>query len=176
MNPVEGKWGITISGMYTKYLEKHKNNKDIVVDYKTYASIIKEFNSHLSDGLIKEALEFKMPYRLGKVRVKKFKQNIKIKENGEIYKRTMPVNWKKTKALWKDQYPDMSPEQIKKIPNKQVIYHLNEHTAGYRCTLHWDRINSNVVNNRVYSIMFTFSNRRKLAHILQTDCKINYYE
>ena len=146
------------------------------VDYKTYSAVIKEFNNRLADALIVDALEFRMPYRLGKLRIKKYKQKIKIKENGEIDKKNMPVDWKKTNDLWKKQYPDKTAEEIKKIRGKQRIFHLNEHTSGYRCFLFWDRISCNVPNNRVYSVVFTFYNRRKLASMLQTDCKINYYE
>ena len=71
------------------------------VDYKTYSAVIKEFNNRLADALIVDALEFRMPYRLGKLRIKKYKQKIKIKENGEIDKKNMPVDWKKTNDLWK---------------------------------------------------------------------------
>lgn len=146
------------------------------VDYKTYSSVIREFNNKLADTLILDAREFVLPYRLGKLRIKKYKQEIKIDKNGEIDKKNMPVNWKKTNDLWRKLYPDMTMQQIKDIPGKQRIFHLNEHTSGYRCFLFWDRIGCNIKNNRIYSVIFTFYNRRKLASMLQTDCKVNYYE
>jgi hypothetical protein len=180
MNPKQGKYGVTLSGMYYQYKSKlddidKLNGAD--VDYSTYCSVIREFNNKLAGALISEALEFNMPFRLGRVRIKKFRQKIELDENGDIDKKNLPVNWKKTKELWCDQYPGLSKDEIKKIPGKQVIYHLNEHTSGYRCKLYWDhKKSSNIKNNRAYSAMFTFSNRRKLASMLKTDCKINYYE
>lgn len=175
----ESKWGITLYGMYCRYKERADDIHELngsVVDYATYCSVIRSFNNRLADSLIIDAMEFKMPFRLGKLRIKKFKQKIKLDENGNIDKKNLPVNWKKTWDMWFDIYPGLDRAEIKKIPNKKVIYHLNEHTSGYRCVLFWDKINCNVKNNRVYSAMFTFTNRRKLAYMLQTDQKINYYE
>jgi hypothetical protein len=187
----ESKWGTTIYGMYCRYRNKIENTEKVSgansvslveyynrdkVDYKTYCSVIREFNSKLADALIMDALEFTMPFRLGKVRIKKFKQKIKLDENGEIDKKNLPVNYAKTWKMWFDTYPGLTREEIKQIPGTKVIFHLNEHTSGYRCVLFWDRLSCNVKNNRVYSIMFTFTNRRKLASMLKTDCKINYYE
>jgi hypothetical protein len=198
----EGKWGITLYGMYCLYKKKIEDMENAcgadsvtlsmpdshrdwpkvtshnsrMVDYKTYCSVIREFNNKLAEALINEALEFTMPYRLGKLRIKKFKQNIRLDVNGDIDKKNMPVDWKSTKELWKKEYPGKTMEEIRKIEGKKRIFHLNEHTSGYRCKLHWDKIGCNVRNNRIYSAMFTFSNRRKLASMLKTDCKINYYE
>ena len=165
--------------MYCYYKEKVAGIdglRQADVDYSTYCSVIREFNSKLVNGLICETLEFKIPFRMGKFRIKKFKQKIKLDSNGDVDKKNLPVDWEKTKEMWRKIYPELTKSEIEAIPKKKVIYHLNEHTAGYRCILFWDRINCNVINNRVYSATFTFTNRRKLAYMLKTDCKINYYE
>jgi len=175
----DSKWGITLYGMFCRYKENTEDNPELQeagVDYSTYSAVLREFNSMLVDALISDALEFKIPYGFGKLRIKKFKQHIKLDKDGNVDKKNMPVDWKKTWDLWFDTYPGLTRAEIKKVPDKKRIYHLNEHTAGYRCVLFWDRINCNVRNNRVYSAAFTFTNRRKLSHMLQTDCKINYYE
>jgi hypothetical protein len=165
--------------MYRKFKEKFTGidqQSEAIVDYITYARIIKEFNEGLVKGLIEEAREFKLPYRMGKIRIRKFRQKLTLDKNGDIDKRKLSVDWKKTWDLWKSQYPNKIVKDIISIEGKQLVYHLNEHTNGYQCVLYWDRRGCNVVNNRIYSLSFMRPNKRMLAKSLREHHKIDYYE
>jgi len=165
--------------MYRSYKKKFRGpdkKSEANVDYWTYARIVKSFNERLSDAMINNCLEFKLPFRLGRVRIKKFKMKFKIDKDGNIDKRKLPVDWKRTKDLWKRIYPGLCNEELSKIDHKQVVYHLNEHSDGYECVLYWNRKGCNVPNNRIYSLLLTFTNKRNLAKALKTNCRLNYYE
>jgi hypothetical protein len=170
-----GNYGITLYGMYRAY-RRVIGMKSGPVDYKTYAAIIKEFNIELAKVVIENAFEFRFPFRLGKIRIKKYKLQLKLDKNGNIDKRKLPVDWKRTWELWFREYPDKTREEIKQIQGKQRVFLLNEHTDGYQCKFIWDKYGCNIPNNRVYSLVFTRTNSRLLAEKLKSGSKVNYYE
>lgn len=142
----------------------------------TYADILKDFNTELAKVLILKSFDFKMPYKLGKLRIKRHHVKIELDKNGDIDKKRMAINWENTLELWSKQYPNMTKKELKKIPNKQLIYHLNKHTECNIFSVYWNKIKSNISNINLYSFTFTFTNRRYLAQILKTEPKIIYYE
>jgi hypothetical protein len=165
--------------IYTFFKNKftrHERESQSFVDYQVFSSVLKDFNRELSRMIIEEAIEFKMPLRLGYVRVKKFKKKFMLRSDGTIDKSNQSVNWKETKELWAQQYPGKDCKELKEIKGKPLVYHLNEHTDGYGFFLYWNKKGSNAINRSVYSLIFTFSNNRHLANILQGDKKIDYYE
>lgn len=164
--------------IYRFYKDKYflKSEKEAFIDYKTFSCIIKDFNKDLAKLIIEEGVEFKMPVRLGSVRIRKYKKKIKLNPDGTIDKRNMSPNWFETKKLWADMYPGLSRQDLKQIRNKPIVYFLNEHTDGYKFILYWNKKGSNASNRKVYSIIFTYTNFRHLGKILQTDNKPDYYE
>jgi len=172
----EEKYGIREMYQFYKKECNVKNSPNWFVDYKSFAGIIYDFNKELARLLIEEGIEFKMPQRLGFMRIRKWKLKNYMNPDGTINKRKLPVDWKRTKELWKEIYPNKTPEQLKAIPKKKVIYHLNEHTDGYRYRLYWSKKGSNAKNRKVYSLVFTFTNHRHLARVLKSNHKPEYYE
>lgn len=161
---------------YLNRFTKQEIQSGLVVDYKTFSEIIREFNLELSRILIDEGTEFKLPARLGFFRIKKYKKKIKLNEDGSIDKSKMSVDWKATKELWKREYPGIDKDSLKQIKGKPLVYHLNEHTDGYKFFLYWNKKGSNAVNRSVYSFIFTNVNHRWLAHTLKTNHEVQYYE
>jgi hypothetical protein len=140
------------------------------VGYTKFAGIIKDFNKELSRMIIEEAVEFKMPLRLGYVRIKKFKRKYIILADGTVDKSNQSINWKATWELWYKQYPGKTNEELKQIHGKPIIYHLNEHTDGYGFFLYWNKKGSNAINRSVYSMIFADDNKRHLASTCYSVC------
>jgi hypothetical protein len=128
------------------YKNKAGRNK---VDVVLYSKVCQEFNKRISDKIIRKSFEFKLPYRLGFLRIKAIKQKVVIKD-GKIDTARMPIDWPSTRKYWEELYPDKTWEEIKKIPNKKLIIHTNEHTDGYLLKWYWDRRQSNVKNQTAY--------------------------
>jgi hypothetical protein len=55
-----------------------------------------------------------------------------------VDRNTKRVDWKKTQLLWKEQYPDSSPEELKLIKNKQTICYNNK-MKNESLRLHWKK-------------------------------------
>lgn len=168
-----------IREIYKFYLDKFTKREiqsGSVLDYKAFSEIIKEFNLELSRIIIEEGTEFKLPVRLGFFRIKKYKKKIKINPDGTVDKSKMSVDWQKTRQQWAKEYPGLSNEELKKIKGKTLIYHLNEHTDGYKFFLYWNKKESNAINRSVYSFIFTNVNYRWLAHTLKYNYEVQYYE
>lgn len=117
---------------------------------KQFADTSNLINKKIANSIIKKSFELRMPYRLGFLRVKAFKQNIKFTEDGKLDTQKNPIDWKATKDLWKELYPNKTAAELKAIPNKKLIVHVNEHSNGYTMKWHWDRRTSNLVNQSVY--------------------------
>ena len=67
----------TIKDAYKDYAKENTAiegvDKYFNIDYKTYKDICLEFNKEVSEEIIKDAFEFKMPGAIGIIRVKKMK-------------------------------------------------------------------------------------------------------
>ena len=161
---------------YKNKFSKRERDSTAFIDYKTFSSIIKDFNKELSKLIIEEGAEFKMPVRLGFARIRKYKKRIKLNPDGTIDKSSMNVDWKETNELWKQEYPGLTREELKQIRNKPLIYHLNEHTDGCGFLLYWNKKGSNATNRSIYSMVFTSPNNRHLAKVLKHEGKVNYSE
>jgi hypothetical protein len=165
-----------IYAFYKKKFTKRERESSAFIDYKKFSSVIKDFNQELARLIIEEAIEFKMPLRLGYMRIRKYKKKPQLNPDGTIDKKNMSINWKATKDYWAKEYPGLNSQQLKEIPHKLLIYHLNEHTDGYGFMLYWNKKGSNADNRSVYSMVFTFSNNRHMARVLKGEKKIDYYE
>lgn len=159
-----------------KYFKGKPKKYDKVIDYTTFAKVVKEFNKEVVRLMIEEGAEFKMPDRLGSLRIKKYKGKITFNEDGSIKKKRLAVNWKETWELWDKEYPGILRTHMKEIPNKPLVYHLNEHSDGYRFFPYWNKKGSNADNRKVYSFVFTSVNNRLLAAVVKGDNKPDYYE
>ena len=159
---------------YKFYKNKYKNVK--YVDRSTYSRILREFYNEVMRLIIYENMDFIMPAKLGTLRVKKKPISPKIDEDGNLDLRTLSVNWKKTNNLWRQQYPDKTPEEIRDIPDKHLIRELNEHSDGYRYLWYWDRVISNVKNQSCYKIDITRTHDRELAKAVKTVSNLQYYD
>lgn len=84
---------------------------------------------------------FKMPYGLGFIQICKYKPK-------QISKESLSVDYKSSKEF-----------------NKK-IYHLNEHSDGYKFRLYWSKIPKVFPDRYKYSLSLVRQNKRKLAQLI----------
>jgi len=164
------------SGLWDAYKDFRKTYKLIhpEVDRRKYVEICHMINIRLSDKIIKESLEFRMPHRLGMISVKKDKLEIRVKD-GKLLKGKMVIDWAKSWELWNSEFPGKTRKEINAIKGKLAIYTMNEHTNGYVMRWKWDKSTCNVDNQSVYWFRPTKRNRLALASWINSEERVNDY-
>lgn len=119
---------------YNFYIECFKNknidneNNPFIIDKKLYNSIIEEYHNLIIKFIIEEGYEFKIPYELGALALRKFKPKLQINSKGKLINR-LPVDIKSTMDLWK--------KDNKAKENKVLVRFTNKHSDGYVFTIHY---------------------------------------
>jgi len=147
----------------------YKSTCDTAVDYNIFTDICKEFYKEVSKMIVFNAFELRMPYRLGRLRVRKYKPKLKINADGTLDKSKLFVDYANTNKLWSED------EEAKK--NKKLVYHLNDHSNGYQHRWFWEKRTSNIPNHSAYCFMPSRQNKRTLAKALKDeDIEIDFFE
>lgn len=128
----------TVVEFYNEYINNCEENYK--VDYKTYKDITSKFFKYLTEELIENGKPVKIPVNLGTIEIVKSKKWFSAKR--------FSVDFKLTNELGK------------------VIYHLNEHTDGFKFRCHWSKNNVNATNINKYRFVLTRANKRRLAQII----------
>lgn len=171
------------AGLYDAYYMYKKEVGRNGISRQVYSDLCQEFNKRLSDKMVRESLEFRMPYRLGFLRVKAIKQQVIIKD-GKLDTTRMPIDWPACWEYWHEIYPGKSREEIKSIPNKKLIVHTNEHSDGYMMKWYWDRRQCNIKNYTAYKYSAVkggvskdgyYYGKRGLSTWIKSDERDNYY-
>jgi len=132
---------LTIKHIYQFYIKDIDRDSKYYIDYRTFRTICEEFNKELSNEIL-EGYFFKMPYRLGILRIKKRK-----------------IDFNNLK-------PDFGEFNKSEIKNK----HLNEHSNNYYVKYHWNKRFATLIKNRsLYSFIPTRANKRTLAKLIKSD-------
>lgn len=161
-----------LQDFYKYYKSKTKNP----VDYKTYSAVIKQFNDAVLDEIVYNSREFSIPGRLGKLRIKRFKNNF-LTEEGDLNRTFLKPDWKRTWELWRRLYPEKTDQEIKNVKEKKLIYHTNEHTDNHYYRFYWDKLTCNLTNHTLYNFKPTRTNKKKLIEAIKDeDLNIEYYE
>lgn len=142
----------TLTDIYKYYINKFDKNSKYNIEYNIYRSICNDFNKMISSKIINDGYFFKIPYRLGTLRVKKRKINLNnLRPNYKLFNSTNG-----------------------KINNS----HLNEHSGGYYVRFHWTKKKDAIVKNKTpYSFIATRENKRNLAKVIKDNSitQINKY-
>lgn len=99
----------TLSEIYKIYV-KERPDWTHIPDRAHWLRIAKKILFKLNLLMIRENLVFKVPGRLGKLGIRKYKNTNKFH-----------IDWKQSRAL------------------NKTIYHLNRHSGGYHFRWYWDR-------------------------------------
>lgn len=156
--------------MYKRYkssIDSVEKGSSYDVSYLKFATVLELANEAMMVGMIHDGLVMKLPYRMGEITIKKYKQ--KMFKDGVLNKRKMSVNWKETKQLWAE-------DEDAKL-KKTLIFNLNGHSNGYRYMWHWYRGVSNIKNIRLYKFHALRKWNRDLAKLLLNPVnKVDFYE
>jgi hypothetical protein len=135
---------------YKYYIEDIEENNPYYVTLSEYCQILNDFYKSTSESVIRENIPFKFPYNLGILAVVKKKLSLNhLGING--------VDWKTTVNAGKN------------------VYHLNEHTSGYKYFFKWEKRNRVVKNIFMYRLVMTRSNKRLLAKLIKSK-KYDFFE
>jgi len=142
--------------------------------------VVHEIYKRLFPGVIKlmvfENLDYRMPARLGSLRVRKKLVAPKIDKDGNLDTRDLSINYKATKKLWEKMYPGKTAEEIQAIEGKKIIRETNDHTDNYRLYWYWDKLTSNLLNQSAYYIDVCRDGDEVLSHAVKVNKNLNYYE
>jgi len=158
-------------------LKFYKNKYSKAVNGKIFRQILQEYNLEILRMIIYDGLDYSMAFRLGSIRIKRFDNSLRLGEDGEIANKLKP-NWSKTLKKWGELYPDKTSEEIRGIPDKPIVYHLNEHTDGTVFKWFWDKVTSNIKNQSAYRFEPIRSMKREAAKAWKNlpNLKNLYYE
>lgn len=142
-------------GFYKKSVAKKAQK--FKISKKEYKEICKEYISTIIDIMLLEGQTIPLPYGLGDLRIRR---SLTIPEFGLAKSdRKLKIDWKSTNELWKSN-PELKEQ-------KQFVYHLNDHSDGWYAVWHWTKFNMRLKGKRVYSFDPCWSNKRRLAKIMQ---------
>lgn len=128
----------TIYDMYNTYCAE---NKAAEVPYVRFKRILDEFNKTIKESVLERSESFKMPYGLGYVCIVKYK----------------PKTY--TSASLSKDYKSSKEEG-------KTIYHLNEHSNGYKYRLYWSKVPRTFPDRYKYTLKMTRGNKRHLAQLI----------
>ena len=113
----------------------------VEVDYRLYKRIVEEMCKVILEAVLNASEGFKMPFGLGAIIVCKYKPK-------QLNANSLSVDYKASK------------EYDKKI------YHLNEHSDGYKFRLYWSKIPRTFPDRYKYQLCLVRQNKRKLAQLI----------
>lgn len=134
---MRNKKSVTIRDMYEQYVQEN----DVDVSYSRFKRILDRFNEIVKDSLLEGSEGFKMPFGLGYVQIVKYKPK-------SYTKKSLSVDYKSTKELGK------------------TVYHLNEHSNGYKFRLFWSRLPQTFPDRYRYQLSLVRANKRHLAQLI----------
>ena len=113
----------------------------IEVDYGLYKRILDEMCRIILDTVLNSSDGFKMPYGLGFIQVGKYLPKA-------LNDKSLSVDYKASREYDKR------------------IYHLNEHSNGYKYRLYWSKIPRTFPDRYKYQLCFVRQNKRRLAQLI----------
>lgn len=111
------------------------------ISYELYKLILDEMCKIILNDLFERSEGFKMPYGLGYIQIVKYKPK-------HLNNKSLSVDYKASKEY-----------------NKK-IYHLNEHSDGYKYRLFWSKIPKTFIDRYKYQLCLVRQNKRKLAQLI----------
>ena len=113
----------------------------IEAPYELYNRVLDEMCNVILEHMLERSEGFKMPYGLGLVQVGKYRPKTYTPQS-------LSVDYKASNTY-----------------NKK-IYHLNEHSDGYKFRLYWSKIPRTFPCRYKYQLSFVRQNKRKLAQLI----------
>lgn len=160
---------------YRKWLKKYKDKK-YKLPQKVHGYVLKDFGLALMNLMLFNNFEFKVPHRLGTMRVLKKKASPKLDSNGIFDKKSLPIDYGASQKMWKEIYPNLTRKEINALPNKKYVYYTNEHTNGYIMKLYWIKTYCQIKNKSIYSFKLSRDLQIYMGQIIKNNPQLDFYE
>lgn len=134
----KNKKSYTIADIYKLYI---KENNDVDILYSRFKRILDEINKSILECLQDRSDGFKMPLGLGYLRIVKYKPK-------RLDDKSLSIDYKASEEYGKR------------------IYHLNEHSNGYKYRLYWTKLPRTFPDRYKYQVQFVRTNKRRLAKLI----------
>lgn len=135
---------LTLTDIFKYHKDKFKDTK-FELDYKKFRLICETFNKYIMTDIIDNGGFFRLPFRIGVIRIKKREVNLDhLKKDYGLFN--------KSEGNYKNG-------------------HINEHTNNLYVRFHWSKFyTDNMIKNKTYySFIPTRTNKRYLASLLKND-------
>ena len=139
----------TLKDVYAFYRNEIEGSNIYDLEYSEYVDIATEFYKTIMDHILLKAGTFYMPYGLGDVYVVKAKLKLENIDHKQL-------DWKTTNEVGKR------------------VYHLNEHSSGYKYLFQWEKFKSRIKKLYLYRFQLTRTNKRRLAQLIKSG-EYDYY-
>lgn len=136
------------------YYNFYDNKYNAKVSRKIYNQIISDFNKAVVNMILEEGDEYKVPYTHFTLQIRKDKRKPRLNNKGELMN-PVPVDWKRTKALWE------RDEEAKE--KKLLVRYNNSHTSGYVFRLFLQTWRSSLKYKRLIKVRTNREFQRKLS-------------
>lgn len=113
----------------------------IEVPYSLYKAILDQMCKLILEHVLMRSECFKMPYGLGFIAIVKYKPK-------QLNEHSLSIDYKASKEY-----------------NKK-IFHLNEHSNGYKYRLYWSKIPITFSHRYMYQLCLVRKNKRALAQLI----------
>lgn len=130
------KW-FNICDIYNLYVEQTGSD----TEWSVFKAVLTEFNRTVRDILLEQSGAFKMPHGLGLLCIGKYKPK-------HYNSKGLSIDFKTTRELGK------------------IVYHLNEHSNGYKYRLFWSKPHPNPFPMYKYEAKLIRANKRHLAQLI----------
>lgn len=139
----------TITDLYNFYLSDKEKDSSYYVSKKEYTAILTDYILHIDNEILEGSI-FYIPYGMGSNYV------MRKKVDSSDIKKLSP-DWALTRKYGKK------------------IYHLNEHTNGYKYLFKWDKQPCVYKNHKMYKLTMVRNMKRTLAKYIK-ELGYNYIE
>lgn len=141
----------TYKDSYEEYVKGVDENSPYNISYDEYVIICRKFYKAVMNEILEKGYVFKLPYNMGKIFVDKKKMKITETKKG------LGIDWEMTNKCGK------------------VIYHLNEHSRGFKYMFTWQKFTHSMKNKNFYRFVPSRTNKRKLAKLIKSG-NYDYFE
>lgn len=135
---------LVLKNSYEYYIKDIKLDSKYNVEWSQYKSILSAFNKECMRSIVEDGFIFKMPYRIGVLRIKKRQNNLdRLKFNYSL---------------------------LNTSDNEHKTMHLNDHTNNWYVRFYWAKSKECIIKNKsIYSFIPTRDNKRYIATLLKEE-------
>lgn len=158
---------------YCQECKTYRKGAIFKVNRMQYGAITRDMNNGLLQ-LLYHGHEVKMPSGLGTLQVMKSKQVPYTDPiTGKLVKKKLAVDWKSTRDMWKEMYPNVTTKELIEIRNKPKIYFTHEEDGLYRKGLQW--FNQCVIRNiKHYKFSLGEYEKKGLGKFINEHSEVDY--